>query len=532
MKTYMNITKGVLVSVALSASLLSCSEDAMDAINKDINHTQDMTAKFILADVITATSFSNTGGDFNTYTSCYVEHEVGTHNQLFRAEQRQNEPSAASTFNNVWSNLYSTLKNARIAFDKCSPGGSQEGNDITRGIAGVLIAYNSALLADMYGDTPWDEAARRNPDGTPAFMNPKIDKQEDIYKNIMKHLDDAIVDLQKSDAHATGPMRDYDFIYNGSGEKWLKFAYGLKARYTMRLLNRSTDRNGDLAKVLDYTSKSFTSAGEQAAFAIYDASNLNPLFDFQWSRDGLAASESMSEKLIERNDPRIRRVFASGQTYADGGFVSNQMTGATDKKFDVAPNGKNEQIQYEYNTSIFVFSQTAPTLLLSYHEVLFLKAEALCRLERSAEAEAVLKEAVAVGIANTEKNVAAAINAPTVLGYGGVEQTTTAITPEEAAAYFENSVKPLFVANPLKETMVQKYLAFFGASGESTECYNDVRRLKALGEELIALKNPNKFPLRCPYGNDDTTTNPEVEKAYGDGQYVYTEPVWWAGGSR
>ena len=148
------------------------------------------------------------------------------------------------------------------------------------------------------------------------------------------------------------------------------------------------------------------------------------------------------------------------------------------------------------------------------------------------EAEAVLKEAVIAGMANTEINVKAALAAPSVLDYGGLEETTEEITSEEAAAYFEASVKPLFAANPLKETMNQKYLAFFGASGESTECYNDIRRMKALNEDLITLKNTNKFPLRCPYGSDDTTTNPAVKDAYGDGKYVYTEPVWWAGGSR
>lgn len=75
-------------------------------------------------------------------------------------------------------------------------------------------------------------------------------------------------------------------------------------------------------------------------------------------------------------------------------------------------------------------------------------------------------------------------------------------------------------------------MAFFGASGESTEMYNDIRRWKANGENLVELKNPGKFPLRLPYGNDDTTTNPNVQAAYGDGQYVYTENVWWAGGKR
>ena len=79
---------------------------------------------------------------------------------------------------------------------------------------------------------------------------------------------------------------------------------------------------------------------------------------------------------------------------------------------------------------------------------------------------------------------------------------------------------------------LQKYFALWGASGEATESYNDVRRMKGLGENFIELKNPNSFPLRCPYGNSDTTTNAEVKAAYGNGQYVYSENVWWAGGSR
>jgi hypothetical protein len=524
MKKYINNSKLLLATAALSALVISCSQDAMDDVNKDINHTQDAPAKFIIADVITSTAFSNSGGDINTYASTYVEHEVGTDNQLYRAEHRQSEPSAASTFNNVWGNLYSTLKNARLVIEKCSEGGSQEGNNITKGVAEVLAAYNSALIADMFGDAPWSQAALPSKTGTPVYMNPKIDTQEEIYAGIMKYLDDAIVDLSGTDAHPTGPLGVYDFLYGGSKSKWLKFAYGLKARYTMRLLKRSANQEANLLSVIDFADKSFKSASEQAAFAIYDESNLNPTFDYQWSRDGLAASESMSNKLIERNDPRLRRVFV------DANWI--QVPDQFDPIFYMAPNGENDQVRYTYNTSIFVFSQTAPTLLLSYHEILFLKAEALIRLDRTSEAQAILKKAVVAAIANTETSVAAAFNSPIVNYYGGLAETTDAIYQSEAGTYFDDEILPLFTANPMKEAMNQKYIAFFGASGESTECYNDIRRLKGLGENLITLQNPNEFPLRCPYGNDDTTTNPEVQAAYGTGQYVYVEPVWWAGGTR
>lgn len=516
MKILNNFFSRFLIVATFFAATVSCSEDIMDRINKDTNHSLDASAKFILADVITSSAYSITGGDINTYTSVYVEHEAGVHNQLWRAEHRQNEPSAASTFNNVWGNIYTTLKNAKIVIEKCSAGGSQEGNNITKGMAEVMAAYNLAILTDMFGDAPWTEACDIN-----TSMTPKMDKQQAIYQQIFTYLDNAIVDLKGSDIQAMGT---FDLLYGGNAQNWLKLAHGLKARYTMRLLHRSSNATADLQSVITNADLSFTSAAEQAGFAKYDATNLNPLFDFEWSRDGIAASKSMYDKLNARNDPRIRRCYFDPDSWAHYPIPTN-----------LVPNGESLEVQYVYNYSVFVFAQTAPTYFLSYHELLFLKAEAMCRLAQ-AGADAMLKSAVIAAIANTEVNVNAAMNAPKVLGYGGLEDISAgAITAAEAGTFFDTKIKPLFDANPLKETMIQKYIAFWGANGESTECFNDIRRMKALGENFITLANPNnatQFPLRCPYGNDDTTTNPHVQEAYGNGQYVYTEPVWWAGGTR
>ncbi len=514
-----------LLLLALAFSLFSgCSEDVMDRINKDGDHTTEVPAKYTLADVITSTAFNGIGGDFNTYFASYVEHEVGISNQLYRAETRQGEPSSSTTFNNIWNSIYATLKNARIVVARCSEGGPQEGNYTTKGIGEVMEALNTGLLADAWGDTPYSQAALPTlNNGQPQYLNPGVDSQEAIYKALMQLLDDAIADLPQGDQHTTGSAGVYDLVYQGDSEKWIKLAYGLKARYTMHRLYRATDKSAELGKVLDYIGKSFTSADEQAAFAIYDVTNLNPLFDFQWSRDYFAASESMSKKLIARKDPRADRAFID----------KNWMQVTPDStSFYMAPNGTPKPVQYTYNTSVFVFSQTAPTLLLSYHELLFLKAEALCRLNRNNEAKVVLKDAVIAAIANFENSVNAAMKAPLVVSNGGLTETTAAITPEKAAGYFDTEVAPLFDANPLKETMVQKYIAFWGASGESTECYNDIRRMKANGENFVELQNPNPFPLRCPYGDEDVNANPNVNKLQGDGKFVYSEPVWWAGGKR
>ncbi|MDR2232580.1 MAG: SusD/RagB family nutrient-binding outer membrane lipoprotein [Tannerella sp.] len=525
MKKILNISKNaagiILGMLVLSNLLLSCSDDVLNAVNRNNDNPSAVESQYILADILVRTAVSNIGGDFNTYLSTYVEHEVGIDNQLWRSETRSGEPSVAATYNNSWSNLYQSLKDARIVIDQCSEGGPDEGNYVTRGIAEVLAAYNSALITDMFGDAPWSEAAQINPDGSPKVMTPKMDTQESIYNGINAYLDAALADFQLTDVN---PVGSFDLLYSGDKTKWVKLAYGLKARYAMHLLNKASSKDAELDKVLDYVSKSFASVNDQAAFNIYNETQLNPLFDFQWSRDGLAASESMADKLIERNDPRLRRVFV------DADWV--QVEGPEADNYFMAPNGTPDQMRYYYNTSMFVFSQTAPTMYLSYHELMFIKAEALARKGQLEEAEAALKTAVVAAIDNCEIGVVAAENCPSALQFGGLDVFTEPISADEAASYFDESVKPLFDSNPLKEIMNQKYIGFFGSSGESTETYNDIRRLKAMGEDLITLKNTNPFPLRLPYGSSDTTTNPEVKDAYGNGQYVYSEPVWWAGGSR
>lgn len=521
------IIKPIFFVSSLAVLSSSCSEDLMDDINRDRNNANDVSAKMILADVITSSAFSQVGGDLNNYPAIYVEHEAGIHGQFNQAEIRQGL-NVPSTFNNAWASVYNNIKNARIALEKCSDGGSQAGNFPTKGIAEVLLALNSAILTDAFGDAPYSQASVYE-DGKLVYMNPKIDTQESIYKEVMRLLDAAIVDLDKADTSGTGSMQSYDFLYGGDVAKWKKFAYGLKARYTMQLINRSTDKNGDLAKVIEYADKSFTSASEQAAFSIYNSNNLNPFFGVAWAREGYAASKSLADKLIARNDPRLRRVFVDkDRVRVESNTASNYL---------VFENGTEAQEQGVYNTSIFVYSQTAPTMLMSYHEVLFLKAEAQARLNQTADAQATLKDAVVAAIANMEVSVDAALTAPTVMNDQAIEETTTPITTAEAESYFDSDVAPLFTANPLKEVMVQKYLGTFGANSESMIAYNDIRRLRASGEgSLIELANPkntsNFFPLRHVYGSSDTTTNPNVKQATGDGSYIYSENVWWAGGTR
>ena len=256
MKKYKSIGKLLAVSFLTATIASACTEDAMDKINENPNNPLDAPAKFLITDLGVSTAFSTVGGDFSLYSSVYIEHETGISNQLYRAEVRSGEPTTATTYNNAWINVYSNIKNAKIVIKKCEEDPSEKGNVVTEAIAKILLAYNGAVAADVFGNTPYSQTGILNPDGTPMYMQPKIDTQESIYQEVMQNLDDAITLLNNGtakDAGLSGAVGSKDLIYGSNtstqASMWLKTAYALKARYTMRLLNKSANKTTDLQNI-------------------------------------------------------------------------------------------------------------------------------------------------------------------------------------------------------------------------------------------------------------------------------------------
>lgn len=485
MKRYIN----KLIIVCCAILVYSCSEDTMDDINKNVNDPTDVASNLIITDVMTSTAFSVTSSDIAFYASCYVEHNVGIYGQMYNAEIRVSEPTSSTTYNNTWNSAYQTLLNLKTIIAKCSEGGSEAGNYATLGIAQIMTAYNLAILTDVMGDVPWTEALQPG-----VIFTPKLDKQKDIYTGIFALLENATTNLGKA---TTFPLLGkQDFIYGGNAAsigKWVKFANGLKARYTMRMSKITPDYD----KVIAYANTSFANAGEQCQYNYNGSTTKSPFGVFFADRNYFGASTSLHKKLVERNDPRDAKFF---KPYT------------TDGALDFAPNGTPTQVQGKYAISA-ISTLTAPTYLMSYHEVEFLKAEAYARKNDLDNAKTELKKAIIAACGKVNIGISAAV----------------------ATKYYEDNVLPRLTNQEatLKEIMVQKYLSFF--EEESVEAYNDIRRLKAMGNNFIQLENPlnnTRFPLRFTYGSDDVTTNKNVRDAYGDGSYVYTENVWWAGGSR
>ena len=475
----------ILLAGLLVFATWSCSEDIMDDINKNVNDPTDVGSNLIITDAMVTSAFSITGSDLAFYASVYVEHNVGIWNQSYNAEIRSGEPISATTYNNSWNSIYGNLYNLKVIIEKCSEEGSEEGNYHTLAIAQTLTAHNLATLTDLMGDVPWTEALQ------PGFIfTPVLDKQDAIYAEVNRLLDAAIENYNKTTTFPS--LGTQDFIFAGNIGKWKKFAYGLKARYSMRLAGKSPK----YADVISFANQSFTSGAEQAQLNYNGSTTVSPFYKFYTDRDYFGASQSFYNKLEDRDDPRIDVLWKPHPSSGE---------------FLLAPNGVPDQVQGTYSISA-ISNATAPTYLMSYHEVEFLKAEAYVRLNQLEDAKTALKKAIVAAF----------------------QKVNIGLTAEEAETYFEESVSPNFDSNPLSEVMNQKYIAFF--EEEAVEAYSDYRRLVAMGNNVIVLDNPknaaNQFPQRFTYGSSDVTTNVNVRNAYGDGNYVYTEKVWWAGGTR
>jgi hypothetical protein len=482
--------KLLYIFLAVIVMLLpSCTEEIMDEINFNPNNPTDVSSRLTLSDNMIELGVTGVGGSMMFYASVYIEHTVGDHAQHLSAEIRSAEPTSATTYNNDWNTIYNSLWALRKVIDRCSEGGKEEGAWHNLGRAQLLSAYYLAILADGWGDTPWEEALDPS-----TYMQPQLSSQEVIYNDVFQFIDDAIANFQKDDLSNMGAQ---DVFYGGDVDSWLKFAYALKARYLLRLSHKAPN----YSEVIAAAANSFTGVADQCLLTFDGSSSQTAAwYRMLQDRNSHAASLSLHDKLLSRSDPRDAIYFVPNPE-GDGSLV-------------FAENGSNVDIQSLYGVSGLSVPD-APTYIFSYHELEFIKAEAYVRLGGASN--------LALAKTALQKAISAAFQKPNV-----------GLTADDAAAYFTDHVEALFDADPLSEVMNQKYIAFY--EEEALEAYSDIRRLEAMGDDVIELKNPYNttvgFPQRFTYGSSDVTTNPNVATAYGNGSYVYTEKVWWAGGTR
>lgn len=128
------------------------------------------------------------------------------------------------------------------------------------GVAELIYAYGFMDMLDLYGEMPYTEALGAS--AVPAYDNGKT-----IYEGCMERINKAIELLQSSQSASAVPLSSGD-IAGGDVQKWLKLAYGLKARYLLRV-SKKAEFNPDL--ILDCLAKGPQSNNDNLSFTCYNS---------------------------------------------------------------------------------------------------------------------------------------------------------------------------------------------------------------------------------------------------------------------
>jgi hypothetical protein len=249
----------------------------------------------------------------------------------------------------------------------------------------VMIMHR---ITDVYGDVPYTEAGLGY---YGRVFTPKYDKQQDIYMDMLKELDQAAqaLDVAK-DNPGTG-----DLIYRGASnsvQQWKKLAYSLMLRLAMRLTKV------DAATAKSWAEKAAAGGLMQSnadnAYVLHDATggritvNRNSnILSGEWNATGTGEvflSRTFVDFLKNNNDPRLQymsRVRSSGSsTPADQIGLPNgydQNGGATD--VSKAPGYPGSINNYSTVRADIMLKLDAPTFLVTYAQTEFLLAEAAKR---------------------------------------------------------------------------------------------------------------------------------------------------------
>ena len=212
----------ILVACSVIASATGC--DSFLDINQNPNSPLTATPDAILAQALKVTADNYSIG-YNYYSS-FANGQLGKSGTVngYAEERTYNYTSAFSSglFNGTYDNLYD--------YDIIEKQGKATGLLYHSAIAKIMKVYNFQLLVDQYGDIPYSQALQGG-----ANINPKYDKAEDIYKDFIVKLDEAIAEIKAADASGNvRAVRTEDIVFGGNMTNWIRFANSLKLRVLMR----------------------------------------------------------------------------------------------------------------------------------------------------------------------------------------------------------------------------------------------------------------------------------------------------------
>jgi len=449
--------------------------------------------------------------------SCWVQHMA----KVQYTDEDKYVPRI-SVINNTWTSFY-----ASSGFDVQTILNLAEasGNASYKAVALILKSYITSVVTDEFGDVPYTEAWKGSAED--AILSPVYDTQESIYAALIENL--TIANELLTDA---APEIEGDILFDNDLMAWKKFANSLKLRLLLRRSDR-VDPTSEMTKMFadPDTYPIFESNADNAALAyLGSAPNNNPINENRKTRDDHRVSKTIVDFLYaEAPSPDYRVVVYADLAAGKGDWIGlpNGMLTA-----DAAAYNGNGLANTSKIGSYFS-KATAPGMLMSYTELLFIKAEAAKR-GFIPGGDAVAEEAYHDGIRasweqfNQDGTFTAKLATwkSTFVGWG----------MDPAANIFEYAWEDFVAwggtydyvpANALEQIATQKWVALFD---QGLQAAFEWRRTGfPVLTPAVANQNNGKIPVRAYYPSDEAGRNPAnlaaaIERQGPDN---LDTRVWW-----
>lgn len=553
----MKITRILYALIPTLLVCTSCSKylDINDNPNKPT--TAELNKVLTGAEYDIAMSFAS-GNYIGSSLSSYVFHLSS------REVDNYGIMNSTSTLGNTWQQGYVYgLKNTNAVIKA-----AEEGNNmIYAGIGKLMKAYAFANLVDLWGDIPYEEF---DIEGNYA---PKLDRSQDIYNSLLALIDEAIGNLEDTNASNLLKPASDDLIYSGNVDKWVRMGNTLKLKLLVqsrKSKNDISDWNTKLSTLLaennfmrngedfefKHTAKDTPEERHQAYVDEY-LGGQSTYYISPWIYETMSGKNLnvTDNPFVNIKDPRIpyywvNQIKADSEAqnatdYRDGAFVSiffaSNASGASNDQRETStfigiyPCGGKYDNGQGGKCDAKVGNGVAPEKMLQSYSVPFLLAELYLTGEASGDAKSALEEGIERSIIHV--NAVAKASDPNV----------PTISAENKDAFIEQVLKKYDAAGSdeekLRIVMTQKWIANFF---NPVEAYTDIRRtgyptllpknttyaqspyktsqVPEQGPVNIPLKGINAFPRAMWYPSSEVTRNPNVTN---EGRNLSNPILFW-----
>lgn len=290
-------------------------EDFLD-VNESLDNDERTTPNFMLPAVLGNMAYQHYGqAETTVYITQYVTTEFGTSAVKDRWDYR------GILRYGVWRRHYFDVAgNAH----KMIQFAEDEGSNNYVGVGKIMMAFSFLTATDMFGDMPILQAFT-------GIYNPTYDSQDVVYAEIEKYLDEGIEALQNSDITDREMSTSEDHIYQGDVQKWLSFAYAIKARMKLHTANFMGNYD-EVLQMVDMAKQNWaeplygfpSDADSDWERNLWGPSRPSPQWDFAEIRNSLNTSLHTNFFMYAMNlsgehDPRLYQLTTPG---ANGNYFS------------------------------------------------------------------------------------------------------------------------------------------------------------------------------------------------------------------